>query len=495
MAVKSNNEKIIFGVKIRYLRQEAGYAFADFSKKTGMSISYLNEIEKGKKYPKEDKIRLLADALQVSHEMLKSNYLPNQLKPVKDLLESNFLNDLPLDMFGINLSKVVEIIAKSPVKVGAFISTLVEIARNYSFQEENFYFGALRSYLEINNNYFEHLEEAVIKFKKENNLTRPVVSEEQLADILENNYGYSIVHDGLAAYPELSEIRSIYRQKDRTLLMNGLLESPQRVFQYGKEIGFKYLDLQGRALTASIVNVKSFEQTLSHFSASYFSAALLVSRDHFVEDMKQMFSKSEWDINYLKEIATKYNATHEVIIQRMTNVLPQFLGIKKIFIQRNILNTSSGSVTMEREMHIDEKHRPHFSALGEHYCRRWLSVDMLNRLAEKESSEDDMEPISGVQVSEYFNTEDSYLCMSMAKSSAQRPNRKVSLTIGIKISQRSEEKINFLNDVNIERKTVNVTCERCSIMDCTERVNPPTSIQRKEKRKTIQNALDKILNQ
>ena len=139
---------------------------------------------------------MLADALEVSADMLKSSYLPNQLKPVKELLESNFLNELPLDMFGINLAKVVEIIANSPLKVGAFISTLVEIARNYSFQEENFYFGALRSYLEINNNYFAHLEDAVIAFKKEHNLEGPTVSEKQLAQILETNYGYNIEPEG-----------------------------------------------------------------------------------------------------------------------------------------------------------------------------------------------------------------------------------------------------------------------------------------------------------
>jgi len=492
---KSNNEKIIFGVKIRFLRQEAGYAFADFSKKTGMSVSYLNEIEKGKKYPKEDKIRLLAQALEVSPEMLKSNYLPNQLKPVKDLLESNFLNDLPLDMFGINLSKVVEIIANSPIKVGAFISTLVEIARNYSFQEENFYFGALRSYLEINNNYFEHLEDAVIAFKKENNLTKPQVTETQLADILQKKYKYKIIHDGLDTHPDLAQIRSVYRAKDKTLLLNSQLESPQRAFQFGKEIGFKYLGLQERALTASIVKVKSFEQTLSHFSASYFSAALLVSRDHFVEDMKKMFAQSKWDSNNLIEISKKYNATHEVIIQRMTNVLPQFLKIKKIFIQRNFLHYDSGRVTMEREMHIDEKHRPHFSALGEHYCRRWLSVNMLNRLADSEGSKTDKETIVGVQVSDYYDSEDSYLCMSMAKSSLLRPNKKVSLTIGIKIDTNSKEKIKFLGDTSIEHKTVNLTCERCSIKDCTDRVKEPTTINRREQRKAIQTSLDKILNE
>lgn len=494
MAAKTNNEKIIFGVKIRYLRQQAGYAFADFSKKTGMSVSYLNEIEKGKKYPKEDKIVLLGDALGVSAEMLKSSYLPNQLKPVKELLESNFLNELPLDMFGINLSKVVEIIANSPVKVGAFISTLVEIARNYSFQEENFYFGALRSYLEINNNYFEHFEQAVIDFKNEHQLSGPSINEQQLAKILEKEYGYTIIYDGLDQYPELNEIRSVYRAKDKTLLLNSKLESPQRAFQFAKEIGFKYLKLSDRAWTASIISVKSFEQTLSHFGASYFSAALMVSRDDFTEDMRKMFAKEKWDSDHLRSITRKYNATHEVIIQRMTNILPKFLNLKKIFIQRNFLNQQTGKVTIERELHIDEKHRPHYSALGEHYCRRWLSVNMLNRLSDKEGAATSQQTLIDAQVSHYHNTDDTYLCMSMAKSSQLRPDKKVSITIGIKVDYALEEKIKFLKDEDIKHKNVNITCERCSIEDCAERVIEPIALKRKDKKKAIQAALDQIMN-
>ncbi|MCH9024924.1 MAG: hypothetical protein IH931_06280, partial [candidate division Zixibacteria bacterium] len=48
--------------------------------------------------------------------------LADGLAPVGDLLKSNFLNELPLDLFGIELSKVVEIIANAPIRVGAFIS-------------------------------------------------------------------------------------------------------------------------------------------------------------------------------------------------------------------------------------------------------------------------------------------------------------------------------------------------------------------------------------
>lgn len=493
MASKSNNEKILFGVKVRYLRQKAGLGFADFSKKTGMSVSYLNEIEKGKKFPRQDKIKALADALAVPKEELTSNQIPNAIKPIQALLDSNFLNDLPLDLFGINLARVVQILADSPLKVGAFISTLVEISRNYSLQEENFYFGALRSYLEINNNYFPHIEDQVIDFKKTHNLLAPTVSEADLINVLENKFGYRLDSEKLKEHAELQGIRSIFNPDKKVLYLNHKLETPQRIFQFAKEIGFRYLKLKDRALSASIIKVKSFEQTLSHFGASYFSAALTIDRAEFVRDLKKMFSKSKWDPSDLKSMALKYNATHEVVMQRMSNVLPAFLGIKKIFLQRNFLNTETGKVTIERELHIEEKHHPHSSALGEEYCRRWLSIQMLNRLAEVEGKDISKNRLVDAQFSHYHNTQDTYLCLSMSKSSQLRPDKKVSLTIGIKVEDDIKDKIKFLLDPAIPHKTVNITCERCPISDCVERASPPRVLQAKEKNKSIQAAIEQIL--
>ena len=69
------------------------------------------------------------------------------MAPVGELLQSNFLNVLPLDLFGIELSKVVEIIANAPVRVGAFISTLLELSRNYALKEENMVIYLFRKYL------------------------------------------------------------------------------------------------------------------------------------------------------------------------------------------------------------------------------------------------------------------------------------------------------------------------------------------------------------
>ena len=55
------NIRYIFGMKLRNFRHEKGYGLKELAALTGLSISYINEIEKGKKYPKAEKIMSLAD--------------------------------------------------------------------------------------------------------------------------------------------------------------------------------------------------------------------------------------------------------------------------------------------------------------------------------------------------------------------------------------------------------------------------------------------------
>src|SRR5690606_5362744 len=79
MSIKSQNDSIILGLKVKQLRQQNYLSFADLAKQTGMSVSYLNEIEKGKKYPKRDKLVALAEVLNVSFYELTSAQLHQNL--------------------------------------------------------------------------------------------------------------------------------------------------------------------------------------------------------------------------------------------------------------------------------------------------------------------------------------------------------------------------------------------------------------------------------
>ena len=69
--------KLIFGLKLKQIRGRKNLSLFGLSKLTGLSKSYLNEIEKGKKYPKTDKIALLAEKLEIPYDNLVSLGISN----------------------------------------------------------------------------------------------------------------------------------------------------------------------------------------------------------------------------------------------------------------------------------------------------------------------------------------------------------------------------------------------------------------------------------
>jgi hypothetical protein len=509
MSQKSQNNKIIFGLKVHQLRMDKGLSFAVLAERTGMSVSYLNEIEKGKKFPKADKIQFLAQALNTTPADLQSTEMPQSLAPVEDLLQSNFLNELPLDLFGIEMTKVVEIIANAPMRVGAFISTLVELGRNYALREENFYFGALRSYLEMNNNYFEDLEEAVRDFVSQNHIApEQVLSADFLAGLLEKRFGYCIIENGLDAYPDLKQVRSVFIPKNRHLLLNARLNDAQKAFQFGKELGFMRLGLTARAYTSSLMRVKTFDEALNHFKAGYFSAALLMNRETFIKDMRAFLEMPKWDGGaLLTQLMQGYQATPEMLFQRMTNILPQFLGVKKLFLLRFIQNPTTNTFDINKELHLDRRHQPHGNGLNEHYCRRWISISLLQDLLKQQQEEPANTPASpqesdwavsahyaegliGIQRSRYIGTEDEYLCFTVARAADKR---NISMTIGILIDAEARQKIKFLSDPTIPSRDVSTTCERCAVENCVERAIEPIVEIKREQRRRVNEVLRQIL--
>ena len=135
-----NQDKLrtIFGLKIAYLRQQKGLSYQQLAETADLSMSYVHEIEKGKKYPKADKILLLAKALDTTYEDLVSVHASKRLQPIIDLLESEFFQVFPMEMFGISPENLLELFINAPDKLNAFISTIIKLARNYQMQSENF---------------------------------------------------------------------------------------------------------------------------------------------------------------------------------------------------------------------------------------------------------------------------------------------------------------------------------------------------------------------
>jgi len=416
MRRKTQNEKIIFGLKARKLRLERGLSFADMKNLTDLSTSYLNEIEKGKKYPKKDKIKIIAKALDVQTKALTSGKLPRSLAPIEDLLKSNFINELPLDIIGLDIARVVEMIAEAPSRVGAFVATLLDLSRNYALGEENFYFGALRAYMEMQNNYFEEIENEIETFaKKYSPENETGIPEKVLREILEEDFGYKIEEEGLKNYPELSGIRSLFIPKQRKLLLNENLSDTQKAFQFGKELGFNFLNLKERAFTANLLRVNSFDEVLNHFRAGYFASGLLINRESFTKDLKVFFEKTEWNNAAFLKLLKKYDVTPETFFQRMTNVVPEFLNVKNIFFLHSTHKPQSDKFRINRELHINRRHPAHSNGLNEHYCRRWLSYSLLKKFASKKRADEAI--LFDVQNARFHTSGEEYFFLTVAKKS------------------------------------------------------------------------------
>jgi predicted transcriptional regulator/DNA-binding XRE family transcriptional regulator len=496
-------QRIIFGLKVKQLRTDLGLSFADLAKTSCISVSYLNEIEKGKKFPKQEKIRALAAALSTTDEELLSTEMGPQLAPVTELLQSNFLNELPLDMFGIELGKVAEFIANAPLRVGAFISTLLELSRSYAVREENFYFAALRAFLELNNNYFEEIETAVARCTEEFKIdSRRPIDSAVLANILRQKYGYQVENDGLDAYPELQGLRSVYLPKHGRLLLNSQLTSIQATFQLGKEIGFQYLELKERSNTSSILRGEVFEEVINHAYATYFSVALNMPLKSFVDDMQRFFAAERWDGEAFLTVMQRYAATPEMYYHRLTNVIPRFFNMPKLFFLRFLHDPEIDHFEIDKELHLSKRHHPHSNGILEHYCRRWVSLSLLDDLNQMQREGKFVNTIVRAQRSHYVGTNDEYLCLTLARPGSSEgaleqgdfstPNRNVSVTLGLLINDDVRDQIRWLNDPAIQIREVSTTCERCAISNCEERAVPPKIVKKRERLRAIHARIDQL---
>ncbi len=482
-------QRIIFGLKIRQFRQEKGWNFEELSRQSGISVSYLNEIEKGKKYPMPDNQQKLAKALGVQRDALVSPILTKQYGPLGDLLQSNFLNELPLELFGIELQQVVEIIARAPDRVNAFISALLEIARNYSLRDENFFFAALRAYQELHMNYFEDIEEAADQFVQKHHLdtARPV----QYADlqrILSKEYYYNVDEQSLAKHPDLMGLRSVYLPRKRTLLLNPGLNEQQRSFQLAKELGFAVLGLKERPMASSAVRVGNFEEALNNFKAGYFAVAVLVNRMVFTRALDQLFTQKKWDAQVLLDLLERFDVSPAVLFQRF-NIISKGFDLHKVFFFRTLHRTATDKFEIDKELHLNRRHEPHATGLYEHYCRRWLSITLLRDLHQTSGPS----VMAGIQRATFANTGEEYLCVALAQTGQPAQGTNVSVMLGILLDDNARQRIAFIDDPAIPRITVNVTCERCAIQDCSLRDAPPTAIIRRDERKRTQEALRKLL--
>ena len=490
---------VIFGMKVRRARMKANLTLTEMAARCEISPSYLTEVEKGRKYPRADKIMRMADELETTYDELVSITLPPALNYLESTLSSSLLLQFPFDAFGLEISDLVGLLTKAPDKASALLHAMIEIGRQHDLREEHILWAALRSYQELQDNYFPDIEDAAADFARATGLAAQApVSRQALEELLVDEYGYTLDYTVLVDHPELRGYRSVYRNGTRPrLLLNRALSESQLKFLLARELGYQRLELTERATTSSPDRVESFQQVLNDFRASYFAGALLMPQARFLADLGEFFSEPTWQPARLEAMLTRYDLTPEMLLYRITELAPRFFGLKLHFLR---VQGVHGSYKLVKRLNMNRLLMPSGLALDEHYCRRWLVMGLLRDLeaqqAQAPAGDGNVLHVAA-QYSRFLVPRHDFLCFGFARPLALNPTVNSSAIVGFQVDDTAREVIRFLDDAAVPHETINETCERCPLApeECTVRAAPPTVWEAREarsRRRTAIAALDEV---
>ncbi len=490
MGISKENLNLVLGLKVSWLRQQLGISLRELSERSGMSVSYLNEIEKGKKYPKADKIMSLAEALGKPYDELVSLQLDQQLMPLSELLSTSIMQEIPFDLFGFNKSDLMEFMTNAPARFAALIDTIIKIARTYDLSVENLLFGALRSYQEMHNNYFPEIEKQAAAFRKQYSLQGERLSYDKIKSLLEKQFGYQIDEKMLSGSDELGHFRSLYLpKKPQRLYVNKKLSETQQLFSLCRELGYEALELKERVPSSSYLKDATFDQLLNNTHASYFAGSLIMDQDELAADMSAWFESDTWSFDALNSMLSKYRVTPEMLFHRLTQIMAEKFQLGQFYFLRFNHHTESDTYRLTKELHFSKLHSTHGIGFNEHYCRRWITLRLLGQISGKNGPG---EVTMGVQRSQFYNTDNEYFCISAARPLRLSPGVNSCVTIGFLMDQRFKRKVRFWDDESVERSIVNRTCERCPIPDCKERAARPVIHEKQLQEERIAKRLDEL---
>ena len=99
---------------------------------------------------------------------------------------------------------------------------------------------------------------------------------------------------------------------------------------------------------------------------------------------------------------------------------------------------------MTKEVRLNIKQNPGGFQTNEHYCRRWVSIEVLKKIKEELSGLNSNGKMkSGIIHSKFHETNDEYISFSVAQQNILDPNTFSSVTIGFYLDEQLKKKINF----------------------------------------------------
>jgi transcriptional regulator with XRE-family HTH domain len=472
---------------LKRLRETRHLTLAELSQRTGVSTSYLAEIEAGKKFPKPERIFQIAKGLDSSYDELISTKLGEDLEALEGLLNTPGVRDFPFETFGLPVADVVKLLTRSPNEVRALLRTLSEVAQQYNIGVEHLLRAALRSFQELIGNYDEAIEREAAEFAAVlGALPRGGWNLVLLREWVLEHCVQQIDEDTLGTRPTLRAFRAVrvpgtHASTRGRLLINPRLTDFQKAFVMAREAGYQRLGLDARSLATPPNREDSFEQVLNDFQASYFAGAVLLPRVALTEDLRAFFKLPTWQAEALLHLLDTYRVTPEALMYRISQLVTSQFGFRAHFMK---FADMDGDLRLVKTLHLSGPRIPSAGLPAmEHYCRRWLATRLLVDLRDRQRRHPrrPTTPLVGIQYSKFHGDESpGFLDIGLALPQPLDPAVNISLTISLEADDKLVKSVRFVRDRTIPQVLVNGTCERCPLAAdaCDDRVAAPAIYNR-----------------
>ena len=402
----------------------------------GISPSYLNLIESGKRKIDGDLLLKVCDKLKIQLSDLTSKSDLNLVNNILEILDDKLFEDLDI------LGPEVKDLASTNPKIGKISGKIVDNRKN-SFPGE-----VVSDFLQENKNYFPKLEEfanSVFRQVENNNRTRYIA----LCNYLKTKYSIN-VRDVIPE--EGKPFSKIYKKNKKELLLSDYNSLETKKLYAAAQIAQEGADNEIEAYLSNFKFPSEESKKLTKVALlNYCVAAILMPYKLFHSECKKL----KYDLELLQNT---FSTSFEQVAHRVTSLQdPQQLGIPFHMLRVDI----AGNIS--KRFSLSGIEIPRYGGA----CPRWNVYSAFKRPGVLQAA-----------VSKMTNGE-KYVCIArtVEKGVGRYGKSKSILSIGLGCEAKYAKDFIYTENINInDKKTeipVGVSCRTCDRLDCSQRAFPP----------------------
>ena len=454
--LKKTNLKI--GPKIKAFRRQLGIQANKLAEQIGISASYLNLIESGKRNIDSNLIIKICSELRINVSDLTNKSDLNLENDISELLSDEIFEHL--DILGPEVKDLVASnpkIAKALIKLGdnfkqkdhEIVSKVENISgkiidsRRAAFPGE-----VIADFLQENKNYFPKLEEFANKIfqdVKQNNRTRYIA----LCEFLKKKYGIQVKD----VIPEEGKpFSKIYKEKEKILLLSDYISLETKKLYAAAQIAHIGAKDQINFYLSNFKFSSNEAKELSRIAfLNYCGAALLMPYELFPKECKNL----KYDLELLQNT---FATSFEQVAHRVTCLQdPKLPGIPFHFLRVDV----AGNIS--KRFSLSGIEIPRYGGA----CPRWNVYSAFSRPG-----------VIQAAVSKMSNGE-KYVCIArtVEKGVGRYGQKKSMLSIGLGCEAKYAKDFIYTENLDLNDKKselpIGVSCRTCDRLDCSQRAFPP----------------------